>query len=73
LINEALENIAEAYNGCECLAEMGEHPEWHSYEITNDDESYRVMQRFYELGGSRTNFHNLHNFVSERYNSLELC
>lgn len=36
---------------------MGEHPEWHSYEITNDDESYRVMQRFYELGGSRINFH----------------
>lgn len=44
------EQIGSAYQACEDLANEGEHPEWHNYEMCQDDCQRRAYDDAYKLG-----------------------
>lgn len=50
LWDEYVQEIQIAFNMCNGLAEAGEHPEWHYYEITQNDCKNEAYSDAYKLG-----------------------
>lgn len=44
---DSWQNVANAEQSCQDLADEGEHPEWHHYEMTQSSEEYRIIKKVY--------------------------
>lgn len=52
-IDEINESVEETRKRCQELADNGEHPEWHSYEMADDDACAETVQHLFNSGWIR--------------------